>query len=42
MFAGSVGILSAEETGIHDNLIRLNIGIEDIYDIIQDLKQAFD
>jgi cystathionine gamma-lyase len=28
--------------GIDDSLIRLSVGIEDIEDLIQDLKQAFE
>ena len=37
--------LSAEEqktAGLSDNFIRLSIGIEDVDDIIADLKQAID
>ncbi len=30
-----------EKLGIHDNLIRLSVGIEDVEDLIEDLKQAF-
>lgn len=30
-----------EELGIHDNLIRLSVGIEDCDDLIADLKNAF-
>ena len=29
-----------EKLGIHDNLIRLSVGIEDCEDLIQDLEQA--
>src|SRR5690554_290057 len=29
-----------EKTGIVDSLIRLSVGIEDVYDLIEDLKQA--
>ena len=29
-----------EDIGIHDNLIRLSIGIEDAQDLIKDLKRA--
>lgn len=29
-----------KELGIHDNLIRMSVGIEDINDLIDDLKQA--
>lgn len=28
--------------GIHDNLLRLSIGLENVEDLIEDLKQAFD
>jgi cystathionine gamma-lyase len=30
-----------EKLGIHDNLIRLSVGIEDVDDLIADLEQAF-
>ena len=30
-----------ESIGLHDNLIRLSVGIEDADDLIADLKQAF-
>lgn len=30
-----------EQLGIHDNLIRLSVGVEDIDDLISDLDQAF-
>lgn len=30
-----------EELGIHDNLIRLSVGIEDVNDLIKDLEKAF-
>jgi cystathionine beta-lyase len=29
-----------EKTGVVDALIRLSVGIEDIYDLIADLEQA--
>ena len=28
--------------GIDDSLIRLSVGVEDLEDLLQDLKQAFD
>ena len=31
-----------EKTGVVDSLIRLSVGIEDIDDLIADLKQAMD
>lgn len=31
-----------EKTGVVDSLIRLSVGIEDEYDLIEDLKQALD
>ena len=31
-----------ERTGVVDSLIRLSVGIEDIDDLISDLKQAID
>ena len=30
-----------EKSGVTDSLIRLSIGIEDVEDLINDLKQAF-
>ena len=30
-----------EKIGIHDNLIRLSVGIEDVDDLISDLDKAF-
>lgn len=30
-----------ERLGIHDNLIRLSVGVEDVDDLIEDLKEAF-
>jgi cystathionine beta-lyase len=29
-----------EKTGVVDSLIRLSVGIEDVDDLIEDLKQA--
>ena len=31
-----------EKTGVVDSLIRLSVGVEDIEDLIADLKQALD
>jgi cystathionine beta-lyase len=31
-----------EKSGVIDSLIRLSVGIEDISDLIQDLKQALE
>lgn len=31
-----------QKTGIKDSLIRLSVGIEDIEDLLEDLKQALD
>ena len=31
-----------EKTGVVDSLIRLSVGIEDQYDLIEDLRQALD
>jgi cystathionine beta-lyase len=31
-----------ERTGVVDSLIRLSVGIEDIEDLVSDLKQAID
>ncbi len=30
-----------EELGIHDNLIRLSVGVENVDDLIQDIEEAF-
>jgi cystathionine gamma-lyase len=30
-----------QKLGIHDNLIRLSVGVEDINDLIKDLEVAF-
>lgn len=40
MTHGSVPKETREKVGVVDNLLRLSIGIEDIEDIIEDLKQA--
>jgi cystathionine gamma-lyase len=29
-----------KKLGIHDNLVRLSVGIEDVNDLIEDLRQA--
>ena len=31
-----------ERTGVVDSLIRLSVGIEDVDDLVSDLKQAID
>jgi len=40
MTHASVPYETRQELGIHDNLIRLSVGIEDVNDQINDLKQA--
>ncbi len=40
MTHASVPIENRKALGIHDNLIRISVGIEDVNDLIQDLKQA--
>lgn len=41
MTHGSIPKPEREAAGLHDSLIRISVGIEDIYDLIEDLKQAF-
>lgn len=41
MTHGSIPKEVREKTGLKDSLIRLSIGIEDVDDLIDDLKQAF-
>jgi cystathionine beta-lyase len=40
MTHASIPKLEREKSGVVDSLIRLSVGIEDISDLIQDLKQA--
>lgn len=40
MTHASVPVATREKLGIHDNLIRLSVGIEDVNDQISDLEQA--
>jgi len=40
MTHASVSKPEREQLGIHDNFIRLSVGIEDLEDIIADLDQA--
>ncbi len=40
MTHASIPALEREQSGIIDSLIRLSVGIEDIEDLIEDLKQA--
>lgn len=42
MTHASVPAQMRQELGIHDGLIRLSVGIEDVQDQIDDLKQAFE
>jgi len=41
MTHGSIPAEVRRKTGLKDSLIRLSIGIEDVDDLIEDLKQAF-
>ncbi len=41
MTHGSIPKEVREKSGLHDSLIRLSVGIEDIQDLIEDLDQAF-
>lgn len=41
MTHASIPKATRESLGIHDNLIRLSVGIEDVSDLIQDLDKAF-
>ena len=40
MTHASIPKVEREKSGVVDSLIRLSVGIEDIYDLIEDLKQA--
>ena len=42
MTHASIPKIEREKTGVVDSLIRLSVGIEDIEDLINDLKQALD
>ena len=41
MTHASVPAETRQELGIHDNFIRLSVGIESLDDLIRDLEQAF-
>jgi cystathionine beta-lyase/cystathionine gamma-synthase len=38
----SLSAAEREEIGIHDNLVRYAVGVEDAEDLINDLAQALD
>jgi cystathionine beta-lyase len=40
MTHASIPKVEREQSGVVDSLIRLSVGIEDVEDLIQDLKQA--
>jgi cystathionine gamma-lyase len=40
MTHGSVPPENRKLLGIHDNYVRMSVGIEDVEDLIEDLKQA--
>jgi cystathionine gamma-lyase/cystathionine beta-lyase len=40
MTHGSIPKAEREKVGVVDNLLRLSVGVEDIDDLIEDLKQA--
>jgi cystathionine beta-lyase len=42
MTHASIPKIEREKSGVIDSLIRLSVGIEDISDLIQDLKQALE
>ena len=42
MTHASIPKAEREKTGVVDSLIRLSVGIEDIDDLIEDLRQALD
>lgn len=42
MTHASIPTETRKELGIHDNLIRISVGIEDLNDLVQDLKQALE
>ena len=41
MTHASIPVEEREKSGVTDSLIRLSVGIEDIDDLIDDLKNAF-
>lgn len=40
MTHASIPVATRQQLGIHDNLVRVSVGIEDIEDLLDDLKQA--
>ena len=40
MTHASIPKLEREKSGVVDSLVRLSVGIEDVEDLIEDLKQA--
>jgi cystathionine gamma-lyase len=40
MTHASIPAETRKQLGIHDNLIRISVGIEDVADLIEDLEQA--
>ena len=42
MTHASIPKAEREKSGVTDSLIRLSVGIEDVEDLIEDLKQAID
>ena len=40
MTHGSIPKEEREKVGVVDNLLRLSVGVEDIEDLLEDLKQA--
>ena len=41
MTHASIPVEEREKSGVTDSLIRLSVGIEDVDDLIEDLKNAF-
>jgi cystathionine gamma-lyase/cystathionine beta-lyase len=42
MTHASIPKLEREKSGVVDNLLRLSVGVEDIDDLLNDLKQALE
>jgi cystathionine gamma-lyase/cystathionine beta-lyase len=40
MTHGSIPKAERDKVGVTDNLLRLSVGVEDVEDLLEDLKQA--
>jgi len=40
MTHGSIPKAEREKVGVVDNLLRLSVGVEDVEDLLEDIKQA--